>query len=230
MEKNKKKVHKLLREKLCLEALTQGIEDPKVDQSLKQSEWKQCVMCRRDLLVRFGKGNKTGPPKDETLQGFNLTLCGCSYCRECFRFGVTETLSDDLSKEARCLKCDRDVLASDCFTIMCPLQKGRKTADPALKNEWNQLCRLAEANYCEANTTLLVSKAFGSKSRGRNGRPAGWATCPDCGFSMVFPSGYYFFFCRNTNCRSKMCSRCCQVITSTEDSQRCMANECYLDR
>lgn len=202
---------------------TMQMRPPETDtreEAPKGCSWKYCVMCRRDVLVRFWKGAKS-ETLTNALQGWNLTLCGCSYCRECFRHGITESLRDETVGLAKCLQCKRQILSSNCFEII-----GRKN-DPNQKvnyaeEEWNHMCRLAEANFCRANQTYITT----GTREGRNNRSRGCATCPDCGVSMVFPGGYLFFVCRNPACRSRMCTRCCRVVTATTDTEKCIDGLC----
>jgi hypothetical protein len=106
--------------------------------------------------------------------------------------GATETLKDDLHRSAKCACCNRTVLANDCFKIMV----GPKDS-PATEGgeEWNRLCRLAEANYCKENVALIArGPGYRTFNRDSVNRDKGWATFPDCDSSMVHPSGYRFFF------------------------------------
>jgi hypothetical protein len=210
-----------LNKHLSVEALqAAAASDPSSDSSLpttRKFEQRQCVMCRRSIVVMLGKSAKVGA---NDLRGWNLTVCGCSYCRECFRHGVTETLQDELYKSARCANCKQIVLANDCYKmIVGPKDSPAKEGE----GEWNQLCRLAEANYCKANETLITG---GSRAGNANRRGLGWATCPDCDYSMVHPSGYRFFFCRNPKCRRKICTRCYTAPTSPCEIERCAGDKC----
>ena len=218
---------KVLDKELSIEALTHGDQaddGTALNTNGGKSEWKQCAMCRRDILVRIGKGNKNREPNNGTkgvLDGWNLSLCGCSHCRECFRNGVTETLTDDTLRSAKCLLCKRIVLGKDCFNIIAgPDLRQAKERKEVFTEEWNQLCRLGDANYCENNLTLLTQAAYPGSGRRRrmssSDNPQGWATCPDCDYSMAFPGGYKYFICRNPNCRSKMCTGCRTVVAADE--------------
>ena len=206
----------------------------------RNCERRYCAMCRRAVLVVFGK--KPSEVKiNKSLLGWSLTLCGCCYCRECFYNGVTESLKDE--GVAKCLCCKNEILAKDCSLIIdgskltgdkesavgssCD-ETSKKTGNKEItvassRKEWNHVCHLAEASYCRMNESLLTQ---GTKLGPNRTRQSGWATCPDCSFSMVHPGGYLFFICRNTNCRSKICTRCYQVVVSDEDGKRCATNKC----
>jgi hypothetical protein len=122
------KVHALESIRLCFSALTSKdmahardllkgklLSDNALLHVAKRCERKQCVMCRRTVTVLLGKYIKV---RIDDLEGWNLSLCGCSFCRECFRHGVTETLKDAVCRSARCLCCKRIILAKDCSSII----------------------------------------------------------------------------------------------------------------
>jgi len=177
-------------------------------------ESRMCVRCRRIVVVSFSRNNANIPPKDNATAGWRLTLCGCCYCLECFRHAAMHCLEDDHVRYVQCLCCRNAVLAKDCFEIIGKTNRN--------KEEWNQLCRLADARYCQGNVTLATGRMRRGKLRDLD-RQQHWATCPDCGVTCVYPGGYRFFICRNTNCRSKMCTRCRMVAT-----EECVEGQCRL--
>ncbi|CAB9502970.1 splicing factor ATP-dependent RNA helicase [Seminavis robusta] len=217
--KEKKQARGLLEKKLTLESLANdNSRTVAPDDGYKNKFVEACVMCRRSVRVSFGK--KAGNVGTNGLEGWNLTLCGCSYCRECFVHAAVETMMDDVARSARCLCCSREVLAKDCFSIVCG---GKREKGSASSQEWDMLCRLAEANYCQQNEALITRSCRPGRS---SNRPRGSTTCPDCDFSMAHPSGYLFLSCRNPKCRSKICTQCYQVPTSQDDCSRCARGEC----
>lgn len=75
----------------------------------------KCVMCRRDIFIRVKRNDYKADAS--ALAGWNLSLCGCSYCRECFLNGATETLKDDVLQSARCLCCNREEVPMTAFEL-----------------------------------------------------------------------------------------------------------------
>jgi len=201
---------------------------------------RRCVRCRRRVAVQqssqgaAAEARASGVMEGET-QGWALTLCGCAYCRECFRDAATEGLADSLRRAVRCLKCDTLVLARDCFQILKPKMDPGPLRDQC-ETEWRQVCLLAEASWCQAN----VPEAPVHGSRRRNAyaqqRPspakderAGWFRCPDCSWAMVYPPRNRFFSCRNFKCSNRVCARCLGVVSSVQDLQRCREGACAME-
>jgi hypothetical protein len=155
-----------------------------------------------------------------------LTVCGCAYCRECFRASAEQFLEG--GESVQCRNCKREVLArDDCQQIVGPNYKEMKN-DPnqqtlfkTQQKEWMKLLNKAEGKYC---AEILVGG--GDFSR--------FHTCPDCGAHSVFHSSKRYFRCSSINCSNVFCCKCLRVSLSLTDEQRqvcadgkCQQNEEY---
>lgn len=171
---------------------------------------KICVMCRRVVEIRF-RGTSDG----SKLQGHQLTICGCAYCRECFRASAEQSVDD--CEAVQCRNCKRQVLAgADCQQILGTNYRYKN--DPLFhihQNEWIRLLRKAEKKYC---AEILVG----------GGEYSNIHTCTDCGGHSVFNTSKPFFRCSESNCPNIFCNTCLQVASSlsAEQQKMCANGKC----
>ena len=179
------------------------------------TRFKVCVMCRRAIQIRFHRA--TEGMHNDHLQGYQLTVCGCAYCRECFRSSAEQFV--ERGDPVQCRNCKRQVLArDDCQKIMTPNYKEMKN-DPYQRTlfnlhqkEWMNLLQKAERKYC---SEILVG----------GGDFSGLLTCPDCGSHSVFNSSKPYFRCSSINCTNIFCCKCLRVPMSlTAEQQKVCAD------
>jgi hypothetical protein len=188
------------------------------DRAEHGTRYKVCVMCRRTVEIRF-HGSFEG---SNHLQGHQLTICGCSYCRECFRSSAEHFA--DCGEPIQCCNCKRQVLAKyDCQKIIGPNYKdGRDQYQQHIVNihekEWMNLLRKSERKYC---AEILVA----------GGEYSDISTCPDCGSHSVFHNLKPFFRCSAIHCSNAFCCRCLRVTSSLtpDELKTCTAGKCKRD-
>ena len=187
------------------------------DRAEKGTEYKVCVMCRRAIEIRFT--HDSSRKRSKHLQGHRLTICGCAYCRECFRASA-EQFADN-GEPVQCRNCKRQVLArDDCQKIVRPSHKDEK--DQFEKdfinvnlNEWKNLLHKTERKYC---SDILVGGGEYSEIN----------TCPDCSSHTVFIPSKPFFRCSAIQCPNIFCCICRRVQSSLSEEQQkiCMDKKC----
>jgi hypothetical protein len=185
---------------------TNKLDELLPDKAESGTQYRICVMCRRAVEIRF-RGPSEG---SKHLQGRRLTVCGCAYCRECFRASA-EQFTDD-GDAVQCRNCKRNALArDDCQKIVGPNYKDKRDQfQQDLVNvhqkEWMNLLRKSERKYC---AEILVN----------GGEYSNLHTCPDCSSHSVFNAHKPFFNCSYDHCSNVFCCKCLRVCSSLSGEQ-----------
>ncbi|CAD7931397.1 unnamed protein product [Amoebophrya sp. A25] len=158
----------------------------------KTNVGKRCVMCHRGTSSTGGRDhNQTSAVQTVTRpQGFQLTLCGCTFCRECFRHSILRSTAE--TEKAHCELCSSPILASDCRNIIQPWWNAASDTERArFDREWEQIGnriveRCAQEMTADAGAASS-SIAGGSRATSSSGVPdRDMLTCPDCATTNVF--------------------------------------------
>ncbi|CAD7939850.1 unnamed protein product [Amoebophrya sp. A120] len=232
--------------------LEEGEPDPKQGHSRRR-----CVMCgrcttrseRKDRGRKFealrASENKQDPrnkPCDALVepQGYELTLCGCKYCKPCFLQCVMLSIIE--TGIAKCRRCETDILAKDCRNIIC--QRGGELQQEL---DWQLVCDLAVSEHltrdAEDSRENVIAFSRAAKEDASMGRLSGQSvtvtdnvTCPECNTTSAYlagpaqRAGLRFVRCRNeAACGSVICTLCNRVVRNKNDVQRCSGGFCSGD-
>lgn len=194
-------LEKLLPSKVVVDIEPSNSEHEAQSNKKKKPNEPKCCMCKRKLIFKTkNKNNKDSDSCkkiDEDIPvGHKLTLCGCSFCRECFFNSVTMKLKSHT--EVQCERCDSVILTRDCQNIINPFFWKRQTKttleDEIYNSDWKYVMTLSYQNYCSSYTELVSGIAS--------------VTCKGCKTVMLYRKKSKFVYCRNMRCGCLICTTC----------------------
>lgn len=167
-----------------------SLPDETVVTSAHSQHETKCCMCDRQCNFTKSKASPSSLNKD--LAGYELTVCGCLFCRQCFVNAIVSKLKQHQNALTKvcCESCDTIVLARDCMNIIMGKQQNKKDKGKQYyQKAWDQIITMSYENFCNSYTKMVPSFSY--------------TTCMNCSTVMLYKKcegRNSVFYCRNFGC------------------------------